>query len=178
MPPVICTQCVAEGLINQSSNTMAKGLTIRSAQTSDHERLLAIWLASVRVTHTFLSEQEIQALFPLVRDHALPALELWVLLEGDTIIGFSGLSENKPEALFLHPDHFRKGGGRMLVAHARGLKNRLLVDVNEQNPDAVNFYESVGFEVFGRSETDGAGRPLPLLHMRVASPGSLSDGST
>lgn len=54
----------------------------------------------------------------------------------------------------------------MLIDHTRGLKGPLLVDVNEQNPDAVRFYEAVGFEVFGRSETDGGGRPFPLLHMR------------
>lgn len=153
-------------------------LTIRAAQTSDHEHLLAIWLAAVRATHSFLSEEDIQALLPLVRDQALPALEVWVLVEDDAIIGFCGLSENKLEALFLHPDHFGKGGGRMLVEHARGLKGALLVDVNEQNPDAVRFYESVGFEVFDRSETDEGGRPFPLLHMREVQPRGYADGST
>ncbi len=149
---------------------MPEGLTIRAVETSDHERLLAIWLASVRATHRFLSEQDIQALYPLVRDQALPTLELWALVKGDTTIGFSGLSENKLEALFLHPDHIGNGGGRMLVEHARGLKGPLMVDVNEQNPNAVRFYEAVGFEVVGRSATDDGGRPFPLLHMREARP--------
>jgi putative acetyltransferase len=40
------------------------------------------------------------------------------------------------------------------------------VDVNEQNEAARRFYEACGFEVAGRSETDSAGRPFPLLHMR------------
>lgn len=158
--------------------TRCKGMTIRAAEPSDAERLLAIWLASVRATHTFLSEQDIQTLFPIVRDHALPALEVWVLIEDDVIIGFAGLSDNKLEALFLHPDHFGKGGGRLLVEHARRLKGPLLVDVNEKNPGAVRFYESIGFEVVGRSETDDGGRPFPLFHMREAGPRSLSDSST
>lgn len=156
---------------------MPERLTIRAAQPSDNERLLAIWLASVRATHSFLSEQDIQTLFPLVRDQALPALEVWVLVEAEEIVGFAGLSGNKLEALFLHPDHLGKGGGKMLVAHARHLKGPLLVDVNEQNPAAVRFYEAVGFEVFGRSETDDGGRPFPLLHMRETSPRSFADGS-
>ena len=41
------------------------------------------------------------------------------------------------------------------------------VDVNEQNPRALGFYLHEGFEVIGRSETDGLGQPYPLLHMRL-----------
>lgn len=145
---------------------MTTELTIRRATEADHEALVSIWLASVRRTHTFLSEPEIQALLPVVREQALPGLEVWILLDGDTPIGFSGLDGNRLEALFLHPDHLGKGGGRRFVDHARSLKGPLLVDVNEQNPEALRFYEAVGFEVFGRSETDGDGRPYPLLHMR------------
>lgn len=149
---------------------MTQELTIRSARPSDKNRLVEIWLASVRATHTFLSEQEIQELLPLVKEKALPSLELWVLLSGEEIIGFAGLSDNNLEALFLHPEHFEKGGGTMLVDHARQLKGSLVVDVNEQNPDAVEFYKSVGFEVVGRSKTDSGGRPYPILHMREIDP--------
>ena len=83
-----------------------------------------------------------------------------------TPVGFMGLVAARLEALFIDPAHHRRGGGRMLVAHARSLRGRLTVDVNEQNPGAVRFYEACGFEVFGRSEFDDAGRPFPLLHMR------------
>ena len=41
------------------------------------------------------------------------------------------------------------------------------MDVNEQNEQAVGFYEHYGFEVFDRSETDGMGDPFPILHMRL-----------
>ena len=41
------------------------------------------------------------------------------------------------------------------------------LDVNEQNPQAVGFYEHEGFVVAGRSPVDDAGRPFPLLHMRL-----------
>ena len=141
-------------------------LTIRPALADDYPRLLEVWLASVRATHTFLAASDIQELLPLVRDRALPALELWVLAAGDQAVGFAGLDGNRLEALFLHPDHLGRGGGRLLVEHARRLKGPLLVDVNEQNPEAVRFYEALGFEVCGRSPTDGGGRPFPLLHMR------------
>lgn len=143
-----------------------KRMTIREATPADRDALLDIWLRSVRATHTFLTENDIQELLPLVRDAALPALELWVLCaDAGEPIGFLGLDGSKLEALFLAPDHFRRGGGRRLVEHARRLKGPLTVDVNEQNPEAVRFYQALGFRVVGRSELDGTGRPFPLLHL-------------
>ena len=41
------------------------------------------------------------------------------------------------------------------------------VDVNEQNPQALGFYEHVGFEVFKKSEFDEQGNPFPILHMKL-----------
>ena len=46
-------------------------MTIRRATPADRDALLDIWLRSVRATHTFLSEQDIQSLLPIVRDVAL-----------------------------------------------------------------------------------------------------------
>jgi len=41
------------------------------------------------------------------------------------------------------------------------------VDVNEQNPSALNFYKAKGFRVISRDETDDAGRPYPILHLSL-----------
>jgi putative acetyltransferase len=141
---------------------------IRRAGAADRDVLVDVWLRSVRATHAFLTEQDIEALLPIVRDVALAELELWVLCERDgRVVGFLGLSEKKVEALFIGPEYHRRGFGRMLLDHARLLKESpLTVDVNEQNPGAVRFYLACGFEVVGRSEVDEAGRPFPLLHLR------------
>ena len=113
-------------------------MNIRKAQPEDHHALLAIWEQSVRASHDFLSEQDIRRLLIVVRDQALPCLEVWVLCdETETPIGFMGLSGNKLEALFIAPARFRQGAGKLMLHHARKLKGRLLVDVNEQNPQAV-----------------------------------------
>ncbi len=144
---------------------------IRPGGAADHTQLLEIWLRSVRATHAFLTEDDIQFYLPLVRDVALPHLELWVLCaDSGALMGFMGLSGNKLEALFLDPLYLRCGGGRRLVEHARALKGELLVDVNEQNPAACRFYEACGFVLEGRSEVDSTGRPFPLLHMRLPAP--------
>jgi putative acetyltransferase len=142
--------------------------TIREARPGDANALVDVWLRSVRATHTFLSEADIEFFLPLVRDlMSSDQLELWVLAsDANTLIGFMGLSGNSLEAMFLDPDHLRAGHGRRLVAHARDLKGALTVDVNEQNPAALSFYEACGFTVVGRSEVDSTGRPFPLLHMR------------
>ncbi len=87
-------------------------MKIRRAVVEDHGMLLDIWLRSVRATHTFLSEEDIQSILPVVRDHALKELEVWVLVaDGGPLMGFMGLSGNRLEALFLAPEFLRRGGG-------------------------------------------------------------------
>jgi len=146
-------------------------MNIRPALPTDYDALVDVWLRCVRATHTFLSEQDIQSLLPVVRDVALPQLEVWVLCsDSGAVMGFMGLSGSKMEALFLAPEFLRRGGGRRLVRHAQELRGELTVDVNEQNPAARQFYEACGFVVEGRSDVDSDGRPFPLLHMRLSTP--------
>lgn len=145
-------------------------MPIRPARPEDRAALLDLWERSVRATHAFLSEADVVALRPQVAEAlASDALEWWVLVEeGDAPMGFLGMTPGTIEALFLDPSYRGRGGGTALVAHAQRLAGDapLVVDVNEQNPAAVGFYEALGFEVTGRSPTDSAGRPFPLLHMR------------
>src|SRR5262245_22568719 len=145
---------------------------IRRSIRTDPDVLLDIWLRSVRATHSFLAEEDVQSLLPLVKGYLTSSQpELWILCsDSSKIMGFMGMSGSKMEALFLAPEFHRRGGGRELVRHARALRGELTVDVNEQNSAARRFYEACGFVVEGRSELDGAGRPFPLLHMRLAAP--------
>lgn len=142
-------------------------LKIKQRQSEDLDSLVLIWLNSVRATHHFLSEADIQSLLPIVRDSVLPSLEeVWLLFDDHVIAGFMALCDSSLESLFIDPRYFRRGGGRLLVEHARQLKRPLTVSVNEQNPQAIKFYLACGFEVIGRSEVDDGGRPFPLLLMR------------
>jgi len=142
---------------------------IRLSVEADTAALAAIWRASVRATHDFLSEEHFREIDVLVSQHYLPATRLWVAQDADgRPRGFMGLSGAHVDALFVDPACRGGGVGRRLLAHAVALAGPLSVDVNEQNAQAVGFYRHMGFVETGRSPTDDAGRPYPLLHMRQA----------
>lgn len=143
-------------------------MIIRQATNADHPQLLDIWLRSVRATHHFLKDSDIEALLPQLRDIYLPAVELWVAVDAeDSPLGFIGLNEHHVEMLFIEPDLRGKGIGRALLDHVRSSRSQMSVDVNEQNPEAVGFYLHYGFVQTGRSPLDGEGRPFPLLHLSL-----------
>jgi putative acetyltransferase len=131
--------------------------------------MLALWERSVRPTHTFLAEHDIQTLRPQVEQaFANDALDWWVICnESDKPVGFLGYTPGVVEGLFIDPAYHRRGLGARLLAHAQQLAGGpLRVEVNEGNPGAVQFYEKHGFQEVGRSPTDAEGRPFPLIHMR------------
>jgi putative acetyltransferase len=142
----------------------------------DFPRMVDVWEESVRATHHFLSEADIQKLKPLVRDvfHHPMALAA-VRDETGQVAGFLGVDGEKLEMLFIHPAFRGAGAGRRLVRHAVDVLGATTVDVNEQNEQAVGFYLAMGFAVEGRSELDGQGNPFPLLHMRLALSAETAD---
>jgi putative acetyltransferase len=142
---------------------------VHSVRPSERERVLEVWEASVRATHTFLAEADIQFLLPLILNgvYSLPHL-LCVRDHAGQLLGFVGVDGQKMEALFVHPSWRGMGIGYRLARYAIKVLGVNEVDVNEQNEQAVGFYRRLGFEVFGRSELDGQGKPFPLLHMRLA----------
>lgn len=128
--------------------------------------MLEIWEASVRASHRFLTEDDIRNLYPQAEEAIRQIETLWVMQDGPRPVGFMGVQERKIEMLFLHPDYFRKGLGKIFVERAFLDLNVEYVDVNEQNPDAIKFYERMGFRTFHRDATDDQGNPFPILRMK------------
>ena len=140
---------------------------VHAVAPEEGPRLLEVWEASVRATHDFLSESDIQFFKPFV----LPGLFALDYLrcvrdEDGSLVAFVGVAGAKMEALFVDPSWRRAGVGRRLAMHAIVDLGARTVDVNEQNQQAVAFYRQLGFEVEGRSEMDSLGKPFPLLHLR------------
>lgn len=143
-------------------------ITIRTRVPADNAQLVEIWQRSARATHHFLTEEDIARLYPLILNDYLPAVKVWVAEDATgQRCGFIGLDSNKVEMLFIDADRRGEGIGKALLSKVEAMYNELLLDVNEQNPQALAFYQHYGFVVTGRSELDGQGKPFPLLHMML-----------
>jgi putative acetyltransferase len=116
--------------------------------------------------HDFLAEEDLQALKPFILKHYFDAVDLRCAKDAQGIIqGFCGVHDGLIEMLFVGADARGKGIGAMLAAYAIKTQGAIKVDVNEQNEQALGFYQHIGFKVIGRSPVDGQGKPYPLLHM-------------
>lgn len=142
---------------------------ITHATRSDLPRLFEVWEASVRATHGFLSEADIQMLIPFVKDGLAHFLPLYCLRDNDgEVYAFLGVASDAIEMLFVHPEHRGRGAGRALIEFAVQSLRATRVDVNEQNTQAVEFYHHLGFRLIRRSPRDSLGNPFPLLHLALA----------
>ncbi len=143
-------------------------MRIEHVEKSVYPELLAVWEASVRATHGFLEEEDIAFLRPLVLEQYFDAVELRCARdEQGKILGFCGVAASKLEMLFVLPESRGQGIGSALCRHAIENLGVAMVDVNEQNPQAIGFYKHMGFRIMGRSAVDGQGKPFPLLHMEL-----------
>lgn len=149
--------------ITKSENS----ISILPATGNDYDKLICLWEASVRSTHHFLTEKDIQFYKPLIRNEYFPAVELYVIKNSEAEPeAFLGLSEDNIEMLFVHPSAQGKGYGKKLIEFAIHKRDIYKVDVNEQNDKALQFYLNRGFKVTGRDATDAQGNPYPILHMQ------------
>lgn len=141
---------------------------VKERTTSLIEQLLKVWESSVKATHLFLSENEIENIKKYV-PQALKEIPYLIIVEDKNQIpvGFMGIVEQHLEMLFLSHEERGKGLGKELLKY--GIDKYLVNDlaVNEQNPLAKGFYEHMGFEVYKRTECDEQGNPYPLLYMRL-----------
>ena len=134
----------------------------------DYQDVIRVWEDSVRATHDFLSDDDIEFLKPLILNEYLDAVTLaGIKDDAGMVIGFLGVAEGNIEMLFVDPKHRGKSVGSKLLEYAVNSLRATKVDVNEQNGQAVGFYKHRGFNVIGRSPLDGQGKPFPLLHMTL-----------
>ena len=137
----------------------------REIKETDYANLMDIWESAVLNTHDFLKLEDF-----LFYKKNLPTYFQYVSLYGfeqnSRLVGFIGIAEGNIEMLFVHNDCRGKGIGKRLVAYAIEKLQACKVDVNEQNTQAVGFYQHMGFSVVNRSEIDAEGKAYPILHMQ------------
>lgn len=143
-------------------------IRIKRCFPADYRTLAEIWERSVRATHTFLSENDIAEIRKALIPDYFPNVDLYGITDHDGVIaGFIGLSGNRIEMLFVDDCRRGQGYGSRLMEYAieSGADS---VDVNEQNPSALEFYLAKGFRIVGRDERDPAGRAFPILHLQLS----------
>ena len=130
--------------------------------------LLNVWESSVRATHHFLSDAEVKQIKEYV-PQALGGVEHLVVAENEqgSPIAFMGAENGRLEMLFIAPAERGKGVGKTLLQYAIQNYGVREVTVNEQNPQAVGFYQHMGFETYKRTAQDEQGGPYPLLYMKL-----------
>lgn len=130
-------------------------------------QLVEVWEASVRATHHFLSDAEIERIKSYV-PQALGGVEHLVIAEEQPSVpvAFLGVEKGRLEMLFLSPAQRGQGLGRQLIQYGIQHYGVQEVTVNEQNPQAVGFYEHLGFVTYKRTDHDEEGGPYPLLYMK------------
>ncbi|HSJ67746.1 MAG TPA: GNAT family N-acetyltransferase [Anditalea sp.] len=132
-----------------------------------YPQLINLWEASVRATHDFLDEEDILYFRQRILDEYFDLVDLYIATdEHEKLLGFLGLSPNKIEMLFIDPIFRNKGVGKQLAQYAIKQHQATSVDVNEQNPEAVGFYQKLGFKIVNRQPIDAEGKPFPILVMQ------------
>ncbi len=143
-------------------------MKIKTAISAQYDEIIQVWESSVRATHDFITEKTIEELKVPIKEQYLPNLAVFVALdESNKVIGFIGTDKNRLEMLFITQNNRGQGTGKQLLEYAINQLGINELDVNEQNPQAVGFYQHMGFSQYGRSELDGQGNPFPILHMRL-----------
>ena len=133
------------------------------------EQLMVIWEGSVKATHLFLSDNEIETIKKYV-PQALKEVPHLIVVENDKVpIGFMGITDQYLEMLFISPERRGQGIGKDLLQYGISEYSVNKLAVNEQNPQAKGFYEHMGFEVYKRTELDEQGNPYPILYMKLSS---------
>ena len=142
-------------------------MQVLAVTSDDHDEVFSIWENSVRATHDFLNEEDIRNLIPIVKETAIPNTDLYCVRNAEHVMGgFMGIAGDEVTMLFVSPEFFGQGIGTTLMNYAVHELKCTRVDVNEQNLNALNFYQKLGFKVVARSPLDGQGNPFPLLHMQ------------
>ncbi len=140
---------------------------VTSVSEEIKDELLSVWEYSVRSSHDFLKEEDIEFYKPLVRNRYIPSVDIFVVRDDcGHIAAFMGLSDDMLEMLFVLPERQRCGYGKVLVDYAVNTCGILKVDVNEDNVNACRFYLKMGYRLIGRDEYDATGKHFPILHLQ------------
>lgn len=140
---------------------------ISEASDKDYPFLVHVWESAVLATHDFLLQEDFQfykSRLPLYFEN----VTLYVFKdECFTVKGFLGVSEHQIEMLFVENESRGMGIGKKLLNFAIDSLGLRKVDVNEQNTQALGFYEYKGFKRTGYMNCDAEGKNYPIVSLEL-----------
>ena len=119
---------------------------IRTAQKTDMEQLLQIWLNSNIDAHDFIPPKYWIDNYPLVADQ-LPRADIYLYEADGKIYGFVGVMDGYIAGIFVDKAHRSAGIGSQLLNHVKELYPTLSLGVYQKNQRAVRFYLREGFAI-------------------------------
>ncbi|ATD82067.1 MULTISPECIES: GNAT family N-acetyltransferase [Desulfovibrio] len=122
-------------------------MNITSARPKDIPACADIWLSASIEAHSFISPDFWTTNYPAMLEQYLPASEVFIATEAETIAGFAALYQGTLVALFVLPAWWSKGVGSLLLKHAQTQHSELTLTVYTQNSRAIGFYQRHGFTV-------------------------------
>ncbi|MCL2791488.1 MAG: GNAT family N-acetyltransferase [Spirochaetaceae bacterium] len=137
---------------------------ICSVIKKDYPNLSKIWEKAAKDTSDFLKVENVEFYRKYKMPYYFDQISFFAYIDQKgKMKGFLGVSKEKIEMLFVDDKSRRKGIGKKLMDFAINNLKICKVDVNEQNKNAVLFFNSLGFKVIGSSETDKEGKIYPVL---------------
>jgi putative acetyltransferase len=142
---------------------------IASCTPNLSDELLGVWERSIRATHHFLAESDIVRIRAYV-SKAIQTVEHLAAAEDSDgkALALIGAQEGRLEMLFVGSSCRGRGIGSTPLDYALSHWDVSKLTVNEQNPQAIAFYEHEGFAAYMRTDADEEGEPFPLICMRLA----------
>lgn len=135
---------------------------------TDYTSLIKIWESAVLATHDFLSEEDFK-FYKKKLPFYFQNVSLYVFKDNFlTIKGFLGVSKDKIEMLFIENESRGKGVGKELLNFAIDILDLRKVDVNEQNTQALKFYEHRGFKRIGYADYDSERKNYPIISLELS----------
>lgn len=138
---------------------------IRPYLDTDLGQVLDVWYRASLVGHPFLDEAFFENERRMIAEEWLPVAETIVYEYEGGVVGYLALNGNEVGAVFVDPDHHRRGIGRALMDRARELRSSLELEVFEANPVGPAFYFAYGFKLVDRYINEDTGHPALLLRL-------------
>ncbi|MFC6176122.1 GNAT family N-acetyltransferase [Companilactobacillus huachuanensis] len=155
-------------MIIKKGVTALKIVPVTKRDTLLIAQLTVIWENSVRATHSFLSENNIQDFKNSMPKFLMEVSHLIIALDkNNQPLGFMGINGPEIDMLFIDNKKRGQGIGKALINFGITNYHAKQITVNEQNPQAIGFYKHMGFVEYHRQITDDQGNPFPILKMRL-----------